>query len=282
MTEHVYYILFGRKVLVAPLDIDDPLFTPRRRAYQEQRREIREIANRFTASGFNLKTVFKAWAASPFYRVDGLAEAVRQPMRRAELDDVGIARMLTPEQIERKVLAIFGQKWGRLESEEYRILYGGIDSRAVTERMSDPSGAMGAIQRIMSNDVACRNVMTDFVRPAAERRLFPGIEADVLPDGTMEAEKKIRGAIVHLQRQILGQARPADHPEVERAYRLFKLVLEDARAQKGTGKEESYFCGARKDPNVDKGQLRADPHYTIRAWRAVVTYLLRQDDFLYE
>jgi len=282
MVEHVYYILFGRKVLVAPLDIEDPLFTPRRRAFQEQRREIREIANRFTASGFNLKTVFKAWAASPFYRVDGLAEVARHPARKAELDDLGIVRMLTPEQIERKVLAVFGQKWGRLDSEEYRILYGGIDSRAVTERMTDPSGAMGAIMRIMSNDVACRNVMQDFKREASERRLFPGIEPDVVPDGTPEAESKIRRAIVHLHRQILGQAHPSDHPEVTRTYKLFAAILGDAKEKKGIGKEESYFCGARKDPNKDAGQKREDPTYAVRAWRGVVTYLLRQDDFLYE
>lgn len=25
-----------------------------------------------------------------------------------------------------------------------------------------------------------------------------------------------------------------------------------------------------------------DPHYTIRAWRSVVTYLLRRSEFLYE
>jgi hypothetical protein len=276
MVEHVYYILFGRKVLLAPLDIDDPLFTPKRRAFQEQRHAIREIAQRFTASGFNLRTVFKAWAASPFYRVDGLEEVSRHPARKAELDDIGIARMLTPEQIERKVFALFGQKWGRLDSEEYRILYGGIDSKAVTERMSDPSGAMGAIQRILSNDVACKNVALDFSRPASERRLFPAIEPDVVPDGTLEAESKIRRAIVHLHRHLLGRSRPSDHPEVDRTFRLFKMVLEDARAQKGIGQQENYSCGA------GKANKREDPHYTIRAWRAVVTYLLRQDDFLYE
>ena len=148
--------------------------------------------------------------------------------------------------------------------------------------MSDPSGGMGAIQRIMSNDVACRNVMQDFARPASERRLFPGIEADVVPDGTAEAEHKIRRAIVHLHRMILGQSRPSDHPEIDRTYRLFAGILQDAREKKGIGKEESYFCGARKDPNVDKDQRRADATYAVRAWRGVVTYLLRQDDFLYE
>jgi hypothetical protein len=281
MTEHVYYIMVGRKVLQPPQDIEDPLFNPRRRAYQEQRHEIRGIADRFAKSGFNLKTAFKAWAASPFYRVDGIAEAVKNPVRKAELDDVGIVRMLTPEQLERKIVAVFGTRWGRLESEEYRILYGGIDSKAVTERMSDPSGAMGAIQRIMSNDVACRNVMLDFAKPAAERRLFPGIETDVVP-GTPECDRKIRQAIVHLHAHVLGQDRPPDHPEIERTFKLFVAILEDARAKKGIGKEESYFCGARKDPNSDKGQLRQDPHYAVRAWRGVVTYLLRQDDFLYE
>ena len=281
MVEHVYYILVGRKVLLAPLDIDDPMFTPRRRAYLAQRREIHDIARTFSAGGFNLKTVFKALVASPFYRVDGLSEAAKEPARRAELDDIGIVRMLTPEQIGRKVMAVFGDHWSRLESEEYRILYGGIDSKAVTERMSDPSGAMGAIQRILSNDVACRNVMRDFTRPAAERRLFPDIEPDVVP-GTPEADERIRRAIVHLHAQILGRERAPDHPEIERSFQLFAGILDDARGRKGVGKEESYFCGGRENRDSDKNQRRDDPTYAVRAWRAVVTYLLRQDDFLYE
>ena len=33
MTEHVWYILSGRMALRPPQDIEDPLFTPRRRAY---------------------------------------------------------------------------------------------------------------------------------------------------------------------------------------------------------------------------------------------------------
>jgi hypothetical protein len=278
MTEHVYYILLGRKVLLPPIDIDDPLFTPKRRAYLTQRREIREISDRFVKSGFNLKTVFKAWIASPFYRVDGLAEAAKHPARRAELDDIGVVRLLTPEQIERKVFAVFGDRWGRLESEEYRILYGGIDSKAVTERMSDPSGAMGAIQRIMSNDVACKNVAVDFNRPAGDRKLFPGIESDVVPDGSSENEAKIRRTIVHLHDYLLGRKREAGDVEVERTYKLFKAVHDEGAARKGMSKQETYFCGSLKEQN----KRAEDPQYTVRAWRAVVTYLLRQDDFLYE
>jgi hypothetical protein len=191
---------------------------------------------------------------------------------------VGVTRMLTPEGLERKVLAVFGKPWGRLGGEEYRILYGGIDSQAVTERALDPSGAMGAIQRIMSNDVACKNVAVDFNRPDAERKLFAGIEIDVVPDGTTEHEAKIRQTLVHLHDYLLGRRRSPADPEVERTYTLFKAVHDEAVSKKGMSKQETYFCGSLKEQN----KRAEDPHYTVRAWRAVVTYLLRQDDFLYE
>ena len=59
------------------------------------------------------------------------------PSRRAELDDVGLVRMLAPEQVERKVAAVFGQPWGKLQ-DQLAMLYGGIDSKEVTERAADP------------------------------------------------------------------------------------------------------------------------------------------------
>src|SRR4029079_11538181 len=83
MVEHVYFILFGRRVLQAPQDIQAPHFTHTRRAYLVQRREIRDIADRFVKSGFNLKTVFKAWAVSPFYRVDGAGKGALDHPRKA-------------------------------------------------------------------------------------------------------------------------------------------------------------------------------------------------------
>src|SRR5437868_5047105 len=61
MVEHVYYVLTGRKVLLAPKDLEDPLYPAKRRAYQEQRKQIDAIADRFTKSGFNLKSAFKDW-----------------------------------------------------------------------------------------------------------------------------------------------------------------------------------------------------------------------------
>jgi hypothetical protein len=275
MVEHGYYVLTGRRVLLPPKDLDDPLYAAKRRAFDEQRRQVEAIAARFAESGFNFKTVLKEWAISDFYRADGLATAEMNPARRAELDDVGVVRLLAPEQLERKIAAVFGKPWGRL-TEQTAMLYGGIDSKEVTERAADPSGAMGAIQRTLANDVACRNTALDFSRQPEARLLFPEIEPDVLPGASPETDAKIRNAIVHLHQRVLGRFDEPDSPEVERTFQLFAGVVADAAEREGIDRRESWTCRQNLESEVP------DPHYTVRAWRAVLTYLLRQPEFLYE
>src|SRR3954469_1101512 len=275
MVEHGYYILTGRKALLPPKELDDPLYAAKRRAYQEQRKEVDAIATRFAQTGFNFKNVLKDWILSDFYRADGIASVAANPQRRAELDDIGLVRMLAPEQVERKVGAVFGKPWGKL-NEQMAMLYGGIDSKEVTERAADPSGAMGAIQRILANDVACKQTSLDFSRPSADRKLFPNIEPDVVPGASPEADAKIRQAIVHLHQRILGRYDATNAPEVERTFQLFAGIVSDANSRKGWDKQENYSCR--------QGLLQPvpDPNYTVRAWRGVITYLLRQEEFLYE
>lgn len=274
MVEHVYYILTGRKPLRPPNDIDDPLFASRQRAYRAQREEINIVAREFRASKFNLKNTFKSWVRSRFYRADGFLLRKISPERATELGDIGLARLLSPEQLHRKIRAIFGVDWTLVTgSEHYRVLYGGIDSKAVTERILEPSGAMGAIQRIMANEVACQTVPADFSLEPGRRRLFPNIETDSLPSD----ETRVRFAIVHLHSLILGRDDPPDDPEVDRTLELFAGIVADANGLERFDPRENYFCRA------SKAEVHSpDPHYTMRAWRGVVTYLLRQPEFLYE
>ncbi|GDY19445.1 hypothetical protein LBMAG56_07900 [Verrucomicrobiota bacterium] len=53
-------------------------------------------------------------------------------------------------------------------------------------------------------------------------------------------------------------------------------IVIDAAAKKNFEKQENYSCR--------QGLLapEPDPNYTVRAWRGVVTYLLRRQEFLYE
>lgn len=274
MVEHVYYILTGRKVLLAPKGLDDPLYEAKRVAYEAQHAEVERIAAKLVEAKFNLKEAFQQWVVSPFYRAENMETTGLTPQRRAELADIGIAHMLSPEQLERKIKAVFGKSWGRL-TRDYAMLYGGIDAQEVTERAADPSGAMGAMQRSMAVEVACKNVALDFSLDPDQRRLFPAIEPDVLPGESPEADQRIRQAIAHLHDVVLGRYDAPSDPEAERTYQLFAGVIADARERK-PGADELYECRAGAKAAT------TDPHYTVRAWRSVVTYLLRQRDFLYE
>ncbi len=275
MTEHAYAMLTGRRPLLPPGDIDDPLYAARYRAFRFQRAEMEAIAARFAANGFHFKALLTDLVASELYRADALSPAPLPPERLAELDDLGVVRLLSPEQLERKITAIFGKSWGKL-SEQTAILYGGIDSKEVTERASDPSGAMGSLQRSMANDVACRNVALDFSRPPSQRRLFPTIEPDVLPGASSEADEQVRAAIVFLHQQLLGRDDAIHSEEVDRTFRLFASIVEAAHEQGQIDPRETWACRQGLEREVD------DPHYTVRGWRGVVTYLLRRQEFLYE
>jgi len=137
---------------------------------------------------------------------------------------------------------------------------------------------MGAIQRIMANDVACKNVAADFSLPAEERRLFPTIEPTVVPGSDAKSDEQIKRAIIHLHDLILGRNDAIGDPEVQRTFDLFAGIIRDARSQENFDPRESYACQALRE----KTPRDPDPAYTLRAWRGVVTYLLRQLEFLYE
>jgi hypothetical protein len=188
-------------------------------------------------------------------------------------------RLLSPEQLERKIQAVFGEKWDRL-TDQLATLYGGIDSKEVTDRATDPSGAMGAIQRTMSNDVACKHVARDLVRPAKDRQFFSKVDRETIPGNSPDSDAAIRATIVGLHEKILGRYDAADSAEVARTFQLFADIVADAKDREGIEKQESYHCrpGDRDAP----GAAVPDPHYAIRAWRGVVTYLLRRQEFLYE
>jgi hypothetical protein len=135
---------------------------------------------------------------------------------------------------------------------------------------------MGALQRTLANDVACRHTIRDFAREPSERRLFPNIEPDVIPGASAEGDAAIRQAIVHLHAHVLGRSDAADSAEVDRTFGLFAGIVADASEQKELDKRESYYC------RREEKDLPEDPQYTIRAWRGVLTYLLRRPEFLYE
>ena len=81
---------------------------------------------------------------------------------------------------------------------------------------------------------------------------------------------------MHLHQRVLGRHDTLDSPEVARTFQLFAGIVGDAAAHGRKDAEENYSCRQGLEHPVP------DPKYTVRAWRGVMTYLLRQHEFLYE
>ncbi len=147
---------------------------PSVRAYREQRRADRSDRRRASPkSGFNLKSVFKDWIASDFYRADGLATAANDPKRRAELDDVGLVRMLVAGAGRAEGRRGLRRAVGPAERPDWRCSTAASTRRKSPSGPTDPSGAMGAIQRILANDVACKHVAARLRPPAGRAAAVP-------------------------------------------------------------------------------------------------------------
>lgn len=251
----------------------------------------------FIDGGFNLKTVIKALAKSPYLRAQNSAEISAQ--RGLELSSVGTARLLTPEQLDRKIEAVTGFPWLRnnrrqlLSSNEYRIFYGGIDSNGITTRITEPNGVMASIAFRMANEMSCVAVPHDFVQPQDQRRLFVAVEPSFVPldengfevPGAIDA---IKENIRHLHQRILHE--DASAQELERTYQLFLETWQEGQAavqRDELSRDLPWSCRGERDfftgeDYPEDQRVRSDENFSIRAWMAVTTYMLSDYDFLYE
>jgi hypothetical protein len=147
----------------------------------------------------------------------------------------------------------------------------------------------------MSTEVACMSVAQDFVRKRSDRKLFPYVDHSYKPEdengfaipGAVEA---IYENIRYLHGWLLGEWLPHGHVDLEESYSLFyDTWMEGAEALASGNVSETLIgtCQASKDqatglnlPNDQK--ITTDPDYTIRAWHAVMTYLMSDYRFIYE
>jgi hypothetical protein len=245
---------------------------------------------------------------SPYYRAYNAVGLDRS--RELELAEVGMGRLLIPEQLNRKIVATTGYPWGdRADPEqgfegrdyltdpnEYLMFYGGIDSIDTVERITEPNGIMANVAKRMANEMSCRAVPQDFGRPAAERKLFPLVESNFQPEDGNGFEvpasaAAIRSNIQYLIQRMWGEYRDINDPEIDRIFGLYVEVWKDGQAglRIPEGEEGSYgtFLGCQATEDFWTGEPLAtpvteDPNYSIRAWMAVMTYMLSDFRFLTE
>jgi cytochrome c553 len=296
--------LSGQEPLREPSDVNDEHYLAKIRAFDVQSKVFQGIADTFVEDGYNLKSVVKEIIKSPYYRAANATGLT--PEREAELGEVGTGRLLTPEQLHRKVEAITGQPWRQqdgndflLSENEYLIFYGGINSDDVTQRISEPNGIMANVATRMANEMACWTVAADFTREPSARMMFPFVEVGFEPldlNGfeVAGASSAIRANIQYLHQRLLGEFVDLNDPEIDRTYDLYVEVWKEGRDKLGLPIEEGGYgqqlpgaCAATMDywtgePLPEDQMIVDDETYTIRAWMAVISYLLADYRFLHE
>jgi hypothetical protein len=290
----VYKGLTGRDPLPFPSDSTDPSFQIKIKAWEAQDAFFRATADSFEKANYDLKTVFKAVIKSPFYRAENAPDSVDPGL----LADIGLGRLLTPEMLNRKILAVTGVRWRKhynwderhdwLE-EDYPILYGGIDSDATITRLTAPNGIIASVASRMANEMACSVTAWDFTKPKAERQFFPNIdltEAPELAGHTVDGSvANIKKNIQYLHQLFLDEDLEVSDPEIERTYQLFLDTWHELSQSGNT--DIVWDCSGRWNPIdgsdlPDDVQIKDDPNYTLRSWMAVMTYLMSDYKFLYE
>jgi hypothetical protein len=297
MVHHMYRGLTGLNPLVFPTDATAENYVGKVREFEVQTEVFESIAQKFRDGDHDLRIVFKELIKSQYFRAKGLNDVEKAQ----EVDELGSMRMLTPELLDRKILAVLGLPWAGgnnndnrylLNGNEYRLLYGGIDSNDVTERITSPNGIMANIQLRMANEMACRVTARDFTEPTQKRRLFPLVEVATTPFNEVgfidqQNEMQIRKNIAHMHNHVLGERLDVNSSEVTRTYNIFLQTLQEGQLKMKAG-DLTTNLECRATTNMAgielpaEQQITRDDNYTIRAWMAVVTYLLMDYRFIYE
>jgi hypothetical protein len=288
----MYRALTGQEPLDYPEDPNVDGYAGALGGWEAQEAALRNISKAFADANFNLKLAVRQILLSPYFRASGTVEGAGAK-DAALLGGLGTARLSTPEVLARKIRATTGIPWNREYDRkdwlltDYRILYGGIDSDTIEQRLTSPNGVMAAVQDRMANEVACAATAWDFMQPMEQRYLFRNVSVN---DTAMTAPDAIKKNIQYLHAELLGEDLAIDDAEVARTYQLFSDTFAEG-AQKlkdktlNTGLQ--YNCQGRKNwitgaDVPDAMRLKDDKNYVVRSWMAVVTYLLSDYRFLYE
>ncbi|MBU1433224.1 DUF1588 domain-containing protein [Myxococcota bacterium] len=296
----IFERLIGRAPLSAPSDPADPRFEAKMSAYREERGLIEGVTARFVEADLDLRAGIAAIIDSHLYRATGVEGATAAEL--AALEALGTAKLLSPEALEAKLIATLGYPWKRRGVDRSRLthkwellfFYGGIDSDQITRRAAAPDGLMANVATRMAYEMGCLVPPRDFARPAAQRRLFPLVEATYAPEDdngfiVPSAEEAIRANIRHLHRHLLDEALTPGDPLEEISWALFLETWREGYAGVRDGSisdQLPYHCRYQRDFETDEAlaegaKLSHDPYYTVRAWGAVLSALLSDWRFLY-
>ncbi len=256
MVKAVFQHVTGKKII--PPTVDGVNFQSK--GYLDQQAFIGAVAQKFTDTNFDFKTMIKTLALSDY--------AIG--IHTSEQGDL----LMTPDQLNKKISAVLGQNWDNWLG-TFSTLYGGVQSA----RSQQPNGANITIQLRMAEDMACRVTATDFSKLAANRLLLNGIEP------TTTNESQIKQAIVDVYTQIIGKEFSVNDNAIVKAFEVHQGAL--ALGQEGIAngsipnRMPSECRVNTKSAAANKDVVDNDSQYQTRAWQAVIQFVLMDPRFFY-
>ncbi len=279
-----YPAVIGREAYSEPENPQDSDYSSKLAAYLAEQSMLKAAAENFDAGNagngrFNLKDMLLDLILSDQFRSGSVI--AQQDSQSLELVDVGAGRLLTPEQLGRKVEDVMGFSWnyGTTDAlqEVYGLIYGGIDSNGITDRATELTTLMSTVVTTMANEASCSIVNNDFSKQQDQRKLFPYIELTTLPESS---EIALRTNMQYLHKVLLGEDLTLDSAEIGATYELFTAVRA-ARLASGKSAAVSSPVELCIFENI-VNPINTDPNQTLRSWAAVINYMMRDYRFIYE
>ena len=192
----------------------DADFDGRLLASNAQSAEVSRLASGFRrgfhgGKAYNLKDLLVEIALSNWFRAASIPDT--DNVRASALASAGARRLLTPEELHRKTVALTGFDWLRWRRNawegpgvvlnwtnpdwQYGLLYGGIDSDGITERGRDLTSIMAGVTKRHAAATSCPVVMKDFYLVDEDQRvLLGGVDLGVSPIWEFGTDKDITGS----------------------------------------------------------------------------------------
>ena len=251
--------IFGKPLILKPVVETDENYSARYEAYLAQQQAI-DVFSKSLEASMSAKDMLVAMLMSPWFSSEaasGLASESAQ-----SVVSLGNKQLLTPEQLARKTESLTGINWrgsiaqkaqretedGPIIKETYEtlgVLFGGIDSDAVTERLVLFTPTMLSVLMTHATEVSCMAVVKDFSKEIRSRKLFNFVEESSDPN-TEDFRKQIR----HLYSLLHGSDVGLFSDQVER---IILLYSEAKKRGIGFYSNTSYYftrCKSGWDGNI--------------------------------
>ncbi len=289
--------LIGAEILTPPSDVSAEGHLVKYLAFRIQQIEIQRLRREFAVGqNLRLRPLVKSIIKGPFFRAVGAPELAAETSEALAMAGVGAGTLLTPEQLARKLENVTGLTYtsgltptGRdmfRNFREYRLMFGGTDWDSTPQRYREPNPIAVRIAMRTGNEVACLAVPQDFsIKDPGARKLFKNVTPQTLPEGG--GDVLIKKEIRRLHRLLLNEDLPEGHAELEETYRLWTGARSASIAAKA-GTRVPTRCRAAASftpdprapyPDAAHDLIDEDPNHTVRAWMAVVAYLMSDARF---